>query len=164
MKLSLLTVIQSHLVIMWHRLTRSQKLLALLWVVVGILKAAPDSSPSPSYCLDPQVILVSEKQHTYLEGRTFYCNECVPHPTFVMELYYTRVGGWFEATQRVLILRQKGFNDSGAIQFSKKNNKLFTPVEMYIADSPLGNLGQSYEFVPPATFQQAQFLKPIIIE
>jgi hypothetical protein len=134
----------------------------VLLMLAALFKAMPDSPPdtSKTYVDGNYGISVSAEQNTYLEVESGYIDDC--NSCYSMHLYYSKVGGWFQSTQRTLLLSIKNMSDSDRVQFKKINSKSLSPIEIYIASDP--NKKRLYIFTPPLTFEQARFIKPTIIK
>lgn len=133
----------------------------LILVLAVLFKAMPGSPPNTSktYHDGNYGILVSAEQDTYLEVESKYLDECGCHSK---NLYYTKIGGWFQPTKRILMLSAKNVSSSDRMQFRKENNNPLSPVKIYIASDPSEKY--FYTFTPSSTFEQARFIKPVIIK
>ncbi|MBJ6109201.1 hypothetical protein JAO73_09275 [Hymenobacter sp. BT523] len=131
--------------------------------IIAIIWAAPDTPPPLLNDFGHYGIMVSERQRTYLELSPIeYCEGCTPQAGQVMYLYYTQLGGWFQSSKRVLLYSQEEYNDSDMIQFARLNNTPSSPIKVWIPANAKGKGKGHFIFTPPATFHQAQSMKPII--
>lgn len=130
-----------------------------IFLIMGIMLSAPDSAPTSTSF--PYGVMVSEEQNTCFEVEVVYCEKCTPHPGSIMKLYYTHLGGWFQSAKRVLLYTQEEYNDSDGVQFARVNNTPSSPIKVWIPRNVWGKGGGSFIFTTPATYQQAQLLKPI---
>jgi hypothetical protein len=138
-------------------------LIVLLLTLVGLLMVAPASPPHPSYISYPEVISVSEKQRTYLEVELENHTDEAEHPQFVINLYFTQLGGWFESTKRTLLYKQTDFNTSDKVQFTRLGNDVAAPFKVNLPNNTKGVDGGYFIFTPPATYRQIQSIKPTIV-
>jgi hypothetical protein len=132
-----------------------------IFLIIGIMWAAPDSPTPPSNAFGSYGIMVSEQQNTCFEVDVVYCEKCTPHPGHVMKLYYTQLGGWFQSAKRVLLYTQEEYNDSDGVQFARVNNTPSLPIKVWIPNNVWGKEGGSFIFKPPVTYEQAQLMKPV---
>jgi len=124
--------------------------------------AEPASPPLPSTLSYPEIVLVSEKQRTYLELELENHTDEAEHPHFAIDLYYTQLGGWFESTKRTLLYKQTDFNTSDRVQFKRLGADASSPFKIYLPDNTSGEMGGYFLFKPPATYKQAQTIKPTV--
>ena len=141
---------------MWYVQTISVILfglpLAVALLIIVFVVIAPATPPSDG-------ILVSENQNTYLEQRVEWREDDISHPCFVMKLYYSKLGGWFQFTEQVLLLTQTDFNTSDRVQFKKMAANDLAPIRIWIPNNVKGEGKGYFVFTPPAIYQQARLIK-----
>jgi hypothetical protein len=125
-------------------------LLTIILAVIGLIMFGPSLPPSSVGLSYPEVMLVSENKHAYLEAET---------ENWGMKLYYTQLGGWFECDKQTLLYSQTDFNTSSKILFEKMGITTFSPFKVIIPGNTKGEGGGCFMFYPPATYQQAQLIK-----
>jgi hypothetical protein len=138
-------------------------LLVLLLTLIGLFMVAPASPPQSSDISYPEVILVSENQRTYLEVELENYTDEAEHTQFVMNLYFTQLGGWFESTKRTLLYKQNDFNTSDRVQFTRLGTGINAPFKVNLPNNTKGVDGGYFIFTPPATYRQTQLVKPTIV-
>ncbi|RYE90182.1 MAG: hypothetical protein EOO37_03545 [Cytophagaceae bacterium] len=138
----------------------------ILLALALLLKAMPDSPPDTSktyaHVDGAYGILVSAEQNTYLEVEDGYLGDCKPNDCYAMRLYYTKVGGWFQSTERTLIMNVKNVSSSDKVLFRKVNGEPLSPIKIYIDSDP--SKKRFYVFTPPSIFEQVHSIMPVIIK
>jgi len=134
-------------------------ILALAMLLKAMPNSPPDTSKTSAHVNGTYGIVVSVEKNTYLEVESGYLDGS---EHYSVHLYYTKVGGWFQRTERILILSAKNTSDSDKVQFKKVNSNPLAPISIYIDSDP--SKKRFYVFTPPLKFKQAYSIKPIIIQ